>query len=128
MPRIITKLPRLAPPPQLTRVAAYARVSSGKDAMLQSLAAQVSYYSDRIQKRAGWQFAGIYSDEALTGTKDNRDGFRRLLADCRAGKIDLVVTKSVTRFARNTVTLLETVRELKALASRSGLKKRMSAA
>ncbi len=114
--RIVSKVPRPAPAPiKLLRVAAYARVSSGKDAMLQSLAAQVSYYSDFIQKRAGWQFAGIYSDEALTGTKENRDGFQRLLADCRAGKIDLVITKSVTRFARNTVTLLETVRELKAL-------------
>ena len=54
-------------------------------------------------------------DEALTGTKDDRDGFQRLLADCRAGKIDMVLTKSISRFARNTVTLLETVRELKTL-------------
>lgn len=116
MERIITKLPRPAPRiPKLLNVAAYARVSSGKDAMLQSLAAQVSYYSDKIQRTPGWQFAGVYADEALTGTKDNRDGFQRLLADCRAGKIDLVLTKSITRFARNTVTLLETVRELKTL-------------
>ena len=57
----------------------------------------------------------MYVDEALTGTKDNREGFRRLLADCRAGKIDMVLTKSISRFARNTVTLLETVRELKTL-------------
>ena len=58
---------------------------------------------------------GVYVDEALTGTKEDRDGFQRLLADCRAGKIDIVLTKSISRFARNTVTLLETVRELKAL-------------
>ena len=99
--------------PQLKRVAAYARVSSGKDAMLHSLSAQVSYYSDLIQKHSGWQYAGVYADEALTGTKDNRENFQRLLADCRARKVDMVITKSISRFARNTVTLLETVRELK---------------
>ena len=99
--------------PKLKRVAAYARVSSGKDAMLHSLSAQVSYYSELIQKHSGWQYVGVYADEALTGTKDNRENFQRLLADCRAGKVDMVITKSISRFARNTVTLLETVRELK---------------
>ncbi|MBO5324399.1 MAG: recombinase family protein [Oscillospiraceae bacterium] len=101
--------------PQLKRVAAYARVSSGKDAMLHSLSAQVSYYSDLIQNHSGWQYAGVYADEALTGTKDNRENFQRLLADCRSGKVDMVITKSISRFARNTVTLLETVRELKTM-------------
>ncbi|NLV87532.1 MAG: recombinase family protein [Clostridiales bacterium] len=101
--------------PKLTRVAAYARVSSGKDAMLNSLSAQVSYYSELIQKRSDWQYAGVYADEAVSGTKDNRAGFNELLVDCRAGKIDIVITKSISRFARNTVTLLETVRELKSL-------------
>ena len=99
--------------PQLKRVAAYARVSSGKDAMLHSLSAQISYYNDLIQNHNGWQYAGVYADEALTGTKDNRENFQRLLADCRAGKVDMVITKSISRLARNTVTLLETVRELK---------------
>ena len=99
--------------PKLKLVAAYARVSSGKDAMLHSLSAQVSYYSDLIQNHSGWQYAGVYADEALTGTKDNRENFQRLLADCRSGKVDMVITKSISRFARNTVTLLETVRELK---------------
>ena len=101
--------------PTLTRVAAYARVSSGKDAMLHSLSAQVSYYSNLIQKHPGWQYCGVYADEALTGTKDTRENFQRLLTDCRAGKLDLIITKSISRFARNTVTLLETVRELKLL-------------
>ncbi len=101
--------------PKLKRVAAYARVSSGKDAMLHSLSAQVSAYSEMIQSHPGWQYAGVYADEAKTGTKDTRENFRRLLEDCRAGKIDMVITKSVSRFARNTVTLLSTVRELKAL-------------
>lgn len=99
--------------PALTRVAAYARVSSGKDAMLHSLSAQVSYYSDLIQRHKGWQYVGVYADEALTGTKDNREKFQQMLSDCRAGKIDMVITKSISRFARNTITLLETVRQLK---------------
>lgn len=101
--------------PKLTRVVAYARVSSGKDAMLHSLSAQISYYSDLIQSHPGWVYGGVYADEALTGTKDNRDNFQQMLSDCRAGKIDLVITKSISRFARNTVTLLNTVRELKSL-------------
>jgi len=101
--------------PKRLRTAAYARVSSGKDAMLQSLSAQVSYFSDYIQRRREWEFIGVYADEALTGTKETRPEFQRLIADCRAGLIDLVVTKSVTRFARNTVTMLEIVRELKLL-------------
>ena len=100
--------------PTKKRVAAYARVSSGKDAMLHSLSAQVSYYSDYIQKH-GWEYAGVYADEALTGTKDNRENFQRLLAECRKGTIQMVITKSISRFARNTVTLLSTVRELKTL-------------
>lgn len=97
------------------RVAAYARVSSGKDAQLHSLSAQISYYNNLIGSRGDWELVGIYADGAMTGTKDNRPEFQRLLGDCRAGKIDLVIAKSITRLARNTVTLLETARELKAL-------------
>ena len=114
MERVVRKIEPLAPAiPKKKRVAAYARVSSGKDAMLHSLSAQVSYYSDYIQKHREWQFAGVYADEALTGTKDDRAEFQRLLNDCRDGKIDMVITKSISRFARNTVTMLETLRELK---------------
>ena len=116
MERIVTQVQfSKVSAPKYKRVAAYARVSSGKDAMLHSLSAQVSYYSELIQSRSGWQYVGVYADEALTGTKDNREKFQRLLADCRAGLVDMVITKSISRFARNTVTLLETVRELKAL-------------
>lgn len=115
MPRSITIIPTIPRLDQKKRVAAYARVSSGKDAMLHSLSAQVSYYSELIQQHPGWLYCGVYSDEAKTGTKDSRDGFQQLLADCRVGKLDMVVTKSISRFARNTVTLLETVRELKDL-------------
>ena len=100
---------------QRKKVAAYARVSSGKDAMLHSLSAQVSYYSKMIQSRPEWQYVGVYADEAATGTKDNRNEFQRMISDCKAGKIDMIITKSISRFARNTVTLLETVRELKEL-------------
>ena len=110
--KIESRLPTL---PVQQCVAAYARVSSGKDAMLHSLSAQVSYYSNLIQCNPEWRYAGVYVDEALTGTKDNRKGFQRMLVDCRAGKIDRIITKSISRFARNTVTLLETVRELKML-------------
>ena len=113
--KIVHKVKPAAAAPRLERVAAYCRVSSGKDAMLHSLSAQVSRYSEFIQRRPGWAYAGVYADEALTGTKDNRPEFQRLLADCRAGRIDRVLTKSISRFARNTVTLLETVRELKEL-------------
>lgn len=97
------------------RVAAYARVSSGKDTMLHSLKAQIDYYREYIVRNPEWEFAGIYADEAKTGTKDGREQFQLLLQDCRAGKIDMVVTKAISRFARNTVTLLETVRELQHL-------------
>jgi len=101
--------------PALTKVAAYARVSSAKDEMLHSLDAQVNYYSNYISVNPDWAFAGIYADEAMTGTKNNRPEFRRLIEGCRTGMIDMVVTKSISRFARNTVDLLMTVRELKKL-------------
>ena len=99
--------------PKIKRVAAYARVSGGKDAMLHSLSAQVSYYSNLIQRTPGWEYVGVYADEALTGTKDTRKEFQRMIADCKSGKIDMIITKSISRFARNTVTMLEVVRELK---------------
>jgi len=115
MDRKITKLNVIAPLPKLKRVAAYARVSGGSDDMLHSLAAQVEYYTSLIRNNPDWVYSGIYADEAKTGTKSGRSEFQRLIADCRAGLIDEIITKSVSRFARNTVTLLETVRELKSL-------------
>ena len=115
MQKIITQVkhqPKLA---ERIKVAAYARVSSGKDAMLHSLSAQVSYYSSLIQSNRNWEYVGVYSDEAISGTKEARPGLQKLIADCHEGKIKMVITKSISRFARNTVTLLETVRMLKAL-------------
>jgi DNA invertase Pin-like site-specific DNA recombinase len=108
----ITKIEALSKLPKKTRVAAYARVSNGKDTMLHSLSAQINYYKKMIQDNNDWQFAGVYADEALTGTKDSREEFQQLLEDSKAGKIDMIITKSISRFARNTVTLLKTVREL----------------
>ena len=114
--REVIKLERtILKPVQRKRAAAYVRVSSGKDAQLHSLSAQISYYNDYIGRRGDWELVGIYADEAMTGTKENRPQFQKLLSDCRAGKIDIVIAKSITRLARNTVTLLETARELKIL-------------
>ena len=115
MAKTVEKVKFLPKQPKALRVAAYARVSSGKDTMLNSLSAQISYYSEYIQNHTGWLYSGVYSDAAKTGTKEEREGFQRLLAACRGGEIDLVITKSISRFARNTVTLLSMVRELNAL-------------
>lgn len=112
---IVNIAPAAAETPRTKRVAAYARVSCGKDTMLHSLAAQIDYYRNYIMRNPKWRFAGVYADEAKTGTKDNREQFQLLLTECRGGNIDMVITKSISRFARNTVTLLETVRELKSL-------------
>jgi DNA invertase Pin-like site-specific DNA recombinase len=113
--KTVSKIDALPQLQKRLRVAAYARVSSGKDAMLHSLASQISYYNQLISEHEGWEFAGVYADEALTGTKDTREEFQRLLADCKAGKIDLILVKAISRFARNTATLLETIRELKSI-------------
>jgi site-specific DNA recombinase len=107
-----------AKPPQLPerkKVAAYARVSEEKGRTLHSLSAQISFYSSYIQKHREWQYAGVYADEGISGTTDNRAEFRRMLENCEQGKIDIILTKSISRFARNTVDLLETVRHLKEL-------------
>lgn len=101
--------------PKVVRVAAYARVSSDKDAMLHSLSSQVSYFSKLIQSHDSWKYVGVYSDEGITGTKIDRCGFTRMIQDAKAGKIDVIVTKSLSRFARNTVDCLKTIREMKAI-------------
>lgn len=109
--RIEPKAPTLA---KRKKVAAYARVSSDSERMGHSLSAQVSYYSSLIQKNPEWEYAGVYADYGISGTgMEDREEFLRLLADCEAGKVDIVLTKSIQRFARNTVDLLNTVRHLK---------------
>lgn len=96
------------------RVAAYARVSTDSEEQLTSYEAQVDYYTKYIHERSDWIFAGIYTDEGISATNTKkRDGFKQMVSDALAGKIDLIVTKSVSRFARNTVDSLVTVRQLK---------------
>ncbi len=96
------------------RVAAYARVSTDSEEQLTSYEAQVDYYTKYIKEHADWEFAGIYTDEGISATNTKkRDGFKQMVADALDGKIDLIVTKSVSRFARNTVDSLVTVRQLK---------------
>jgi len=96
------------------RVAAYARVSVDKGEALESLATQISYYSQKIQQNPQWQYVGVYADEGISGTGfKGRNEMKRLLDDCKKGKIDIILTKSISRFARNTVDLLSTVRRLR---------------
>ena len=96
------------------KVAAYARVSTDHEEQQSSYEAQVDYYTKYIQGRDDWEFAGIYSDEGITGTcMAKREGFTRMVDDALAGRIDLILTKSVSRFARNTVDSLTTIRKLK---------------
>ena len=98
------------------RVAAYARVSSDSEDQLHSFAAQNAYYVELINSNPQWEFVDVYADEGITGTSaEKRDDFQRMLADCRKGRIDRILTKSSTRFARNTEESLETIRELKLL-------------
>ena len=111
----IREIPAKPKEKKTIRVAAYARVSSDKDAAFHSLTAQRDYYEEYVSKQPGWILVGLYSDNAISGTVVERPEFQRMLQDCRLGKIDLVITKSITRFARNTVVLLQTIRELKSL-------------
>ena len=98
------------------KVAAYARVSMETERLHHSLSAQISYYSDLIQRNPEWEYVGVYADNFITGTTtDKRAEFQRMLEDCESGKIDIILTKSISRFARNTVDLLKTVRHLKEL-------------
>ena len=109
--RIEPKVPVLK---KRQRVAAYARVSMETDRLAHSLSAQVSYYNELIQGNPEWEYAGVYADFGISGTGTAaRSEFLRLIADCEAGKVDIVLTKSISRFARNTVDLLSTVRHLK---------------
>lgn len=102
--------------PQRLRVAAYARVSTEHERQLSSIAAQVSYYSHLIQSTPGWDYVGVFIDEGITGTSTkHRDGFKHLMDTAKAGGIDVILTKSISRLARNTVDLLATVREVKDL-------------
>ena len=115
--RKIKKIEPLVPTlPARKKVAAHARILMDTERLSHSLSSQVSYYSYLIQNNPEWEYAGVYADEGITGTKTNRRRqFQQMLKACEEGKIDIILTKSISRFARNTVDLLETVRHLKEL-------------
>ena len=99
---------------QKRRVAGYARVSTDSDEQFTSYEAQVDYYTQYIKRNPEWKFVKVYTDEGISGTNTkHRIGFNEMIADAMSGKIDLIVTKSVSRFARNTVDSLVTIRKLK---------------
>jgi len=104
------------------RVAAYCRVSTGDESQQTSYSNQRAFYAGLIQHRPGWSFAGIYADEARSGTnRIHRKEFNRMMEDAKAGKIDYIMTKSISRFARNTIDTLECVRQLRALSPPVGI-------
>lgn len=105
-----------APLPDIVRVAPYVRVSSLSDDQLHSFHLQYSHYHSLVTNTKGWALVDVYADEGLTGTRaDKREDFKRLMRDCRAGKIDRIIVKSVSRFARNVEDCLDNIRQLKAL-------------
>ena len=96
------------------RVAGYARVSTDKDEQFTSYEAQIEYYTEFISRNPGWQLVKVYTDEGKTGTSTkHRNGFNEMIKDALEGKIDLIITKSISRFARNTVDSLTAIRKLK---------------
>ncbi|EPR07976.1 recombinase family protein [Ruminiclostridium papyrosolvens] len=124
MARSITVIPARANRPQLDeniethkkRVAAYCRVSTDQAEQLSSYEAQVNYYTSYITNHPDYEMAGIYADEGISGTNTKkREQFNKMIEDCKAGKIDMIITKSISRFARNTMDTLNYVRILKEL-------------
>ena len=96
------------------RVAAYCRVSTDRDEQETSYEAQVEHYTEFIDRNPEWQLAGIYADDGISGTNTKkREEFNRMIEDCMASKIDMVITKSISRFARNTLDCLKYIRQLK---------------
>ena len=96
-----------------TKVAAYCRVSTDCEDQLNSLSVQIGYFTEYISNQEDWELIEVYYDEGITGTSTKkRDGFNRMIADCEAGKIQLILTKEVSRFARNTVDTLTYTRKL----------------
>ena len=107
------QIEKIKAPPVLhiKRVAAYARVSVTE--LEHSLTAQMDYYENLIKANPEWRFAGIYADNGISGTSTKRAEFQRLIKDCEAGIVDIILVKSISRFARNTVDMLNTIRHLK---------------
>ena len=114
IPATIRQVASVQVPAQRLRVAAYARVSTDDEEQLTSYEAQVDYYTKKIRENPDWAFVEVYADEGITGTSTKkRKNFNRMIDDAMAGKIDRIITKSVSRFARNTVDTLTTIRMLK---------------
>ncbi|MBP3887726.1 MAG: recombinase family protein [Cellulosilyticum sp.] len=111
----VTILQPMVKPIVKKKVCAYARVSTSSNSQEESLENQTTYYRNKIEANPDYEFVGIFADSGYTGTKDNRPGFQQMMTYCREGKIDLILTKSISRFARNTTIVLEYVRELKLL-------------
>ena len=104
------------PETQKLRVAAYCRVSSDSSDQMNSFAAQLNYYTTLISGKGNWTMTDIYADAGISGTSaQKRPDFQRLLSDCRRGRVDKILVKSISRFARNATDCLETIRELKAI-------------
>ena len=113
LPGLTSKVPT---PYRKKRVAAYARVSTDHIDQQTSFSAQVDYYTRLIAEHTEWEFVRVYSDSGTSGLRqDGRYGFMQMIADCEKGLIDIILTKSLSRFARNTVDSLTTIRKLKAL-------------
>ena len=116
-PREVTVIPatkniihRIDPTAQKRRVAGYARVSTDKDEQFTSYEVQVDYYTQFIKRHADWEFVKVYTDEGISGLGTRkREGFNEMIQDALSGAIDLIITKSVSRFARNTVDSLVTI-------------------
>ncbi len=114
--RIYETLSRNKKTSKTIRVAAYCRVSTNMEEQQVSIRSQTAYYTFLILKSKEWEFAGIFTDEGLSGTSmDNRTEFNKMIDDCKAGKIDLIITKSISRFSRNTLEALSIIRMLKSL-------------
>ena len=114
MGKTITELTAGKQEQRILRLAPYTRVSSNSEDQLHSFAAQVKHYTEYVAEHPEYELVDIYADEGVTGTRmDKRDDFNRLIRDCKKGKIDRIITKTVSRFARNTAELLTVTRALK---------------
>ena len=113
--RIKVIKPKKDAAPKRLRVCAYVRVSAATEELEESLEAQMDHFQTLITSKQEWEFVGLYVDNGISGFQNKRPGFQSMMKDARAGKLDFILVKSVSRFARNTETLLKATRELKSL-------------
>ena len=104
-------------------MAAYCRVSTDSEEQINSYKNQLAFYTEKINSKTEWKFAGVYADEGITGTSmKHREDFKRMLRACREGRIDLILCKSVSRFGRNSVDVLRTIRALRERGNRGAIR------